>query len=348
MKYPSCSFFDHPPFDTPLFRTFASTASEIIDQAEQEARHRLLSIPENIAVSLRGIVTSNNIQQEQSRRDMQEHGNELVQRLDTMETLLRSHLVTSKPTVKLRRARCSSALLGDMSSLSMITSPDAAPTSFSVSNSSPSNIIACSLSRSGTSNQRAFFQSQPGSSASGVIYRATTFPLSNEPSLRATQLGAMSILESKFSPTRLCHHVFEWKISTSKKICDEWLPRYEYPSSSSLSVRDIWTEWAFGLDGHLSTSELTAGWSARWRRNDLGAKTEASRRKKVIALIETLSKKPNWNSERALHFLELWYPIPTPSISHLRTTRSFIDYLQKNNGQFFDEIIKSANSYIEH
>ncbi|KAF8239538.1 hypothetical protein L208DRAFT_1386007, partial [Tricholoma matsutake] len=63
-----------------------------------------------------------------------------------------------------------------------------------------------------------------------------------------------------------------------------------------------------------------AGWEARWRRNNAATKSEATCHKKVIMLIERLSEKPNWSNELALCFLKDRYPIPSPSVPHLKNT----------------------------
>jgi hypothetical protein len=101
----------------------------------------------------------------------------------------------------------------------------------------------------------------------------------------------------------------------------------------------------FGMDGRLSVHELVAGWDARWRHNNATAKSEATRRKKVITLIERLSAKPNWSNDLALRFLKDRYPIPSPSIPHLKNIRSFIEYLQKRDGNALEVILADSNSY---
>ena len=130
---------------------------------------------------------------------------------------------------------------------------------------------------------------------------------------------------------------------------DEWLPEYTYwkppHKNQSASVEDIWKEWVFGMDGRLSVRELMAGWEAQWQRNNAVAKSEATWCKKVITLIETLSAKPNWSNDLALRFLKDRYPIPSPSIPHLKNIRSFIEYLQKRDGNALEDILADSNSY---
>jgi hypothetical protein len=101
----------------------------------------------------------------------------------------------------------------------------------------------------------------------------------------------------------------------------------------------------FGMDGQLSVRELVAGWGARWRHNNAAAKSEATRRKKLITLIERLSAKSNWSNDLALRFLKERYPIPSPSIPHLKNIRSFIEYLQKRDGNALEAILTNSNSY---
>ena len=104
-------------------------------------------------------------------------------------------------------------------------------------------------------------------------------------------------------------------------------------------------EWVFGMDSQLSVRELTAGWEARWRHNNAAAKSEATHHKKLITLIKRLSEKLNWSNELALRFLKDQYPIPLPSVPHLKNTQVFIEYLQKRDGNALDKILRNSNSY---
>ena len=55
------------------------------------------------------------------------------------------------------------------------------------------------------------------------------------------------------------------------------------------------------MNGFLSTRELEERWGAKWRRNNPGLKTENGRCKKVIQLVEELSK--NQDGLSSLHFI---------------------------------------------
>jgi hypothetical protein len=186
-------------------------------------------------------------------------------------------------------------------------------------------------------------------SPNGIVYPASTFPLSKDTFTQSKQLEAIATLESKFSPDRIRNHQFEWIRSSSETREDEWLPEYTYwkppHKNKSATIEDIWKEWMFGMDGRLSVRDLMAGWEARWRRNNAAAKSEATRRKKLITLIERLSEKPNWSNALALRFLKDRYPIPSPSVPHLKNTRAFIEYLQKRDGNALEEILQDSNSY---
>jgi len=145
---------------------------------------------------------------------------------------------------------------------------------------------------------------------------------------RTCQIDAIRLLKAKFG-NRTQQHQYEWVKHGSRKLSDEWLPIYSLQSIGSLSLLEIWEEWTSGLNGCISVRELEENWAARWRRDVSGQKTEMSRRRLIIQkIIEPLSKKTNWNVQLALRYLHEKYPIPSKSPSYLRTTRSFIDYLQ--------------------
>jgi Centromere DNA-binding protein complex CBF3 subunit, domain 2 len=115
-KYPTCPLFtNYAPFNTPQFSTFSSTSVDIIKHAEENARHRLSEIPEVIAGSLRGIVTSNNLQNEQARGDMRERNNRLESRFDALEGLVKAALFGSKANK--RRLAASVSDMGESSEL---------------------------------------------------------------------------------------------------------------------------------------------------------------------------------------------------------------------------------------
>jgi hypothetical protein len=357
-KYPTCPLFKHPPFNSPIFRAFSSAAPLIIQRAEDEAQGALSSLPETMAASFRGILATNMMRHEQTRIDVQENSAELSRRLGGVEAMIRDRLVadsSSKPNKRRKRYHT----LPPSTSTSHETQPDTATSETPQQTSDFTSIgsVLCSPLRSSSPVQPSIETSAtvlptsrvslpPLQPATQLSYPHTTFPLASEPTTRQKQLDAITSLEKKFNPERLRQHTFEWRVSTSKRLSDEWLPVYHYPSSSEISIEDVWNEHMFGLDGHLSTSHLTAEWGARWRRNDPAAKTEAARRKKLILLIDTLSKKPNWNSERALRYLKAEYPIPTPSTPHLKTTRAFMEALQKGKGEFFQTVVEQANQYF--
>jgi hypothetical protein len=178
-------------------------------------------------------------------------------------------------------------------------------------------------------------------SLSGNIYPFTTFPISSDPSFIEGQHNSIIELESIFSFEKLLKHQFEWIQESS-----EWLPKFDSyfkPTKRELTIYDIWKENRFGINGQFSIQELTAQWGPRWRRNVGSLKTEAGRRNKVINLIEALSKKRNWTAELALQFLGDQYPIQKNSkLKHLKTARSFMDYLNQRTSQ---EILEASITY---
>jgi hypothetical protein len=171
--------------------------------------------------------------------------------------------------------------------------------------------------------------------------------LSDSSHERTCQINAIHSLNTKFGD-RIRSHQFEWMKYGSRKLNDEWLPIYKLQSVGSMSLSEVWEEWANGLNGCLSVRELEEYWAAHWRRDASGQKTEMSHRRLIIQkIIEPLSKKTNWNIQLTLRYLHDRYPIPSDSPPYLRTTRSFIDYLQnKTTGPpAIESILLGASTY---
>jgi hypothetical protein len=94
-KYPGSAFFNYPPFNTTKFSAFASSAVATIENAEQEARHQLSRLPEHVASSFQGAMTTNTIQQEQLRLELQQQYAGVAAQLEAMGSLLQAGLVSS-------------------------------------------------------------------------------------------------------------------------------------------------------------------------------------------------------------------------------------------------------------
>ncbi|RDB27704.1 hypothetical protein Hypma_003308 [Hypsizygus marmoreus] len=353
--YPSCSIFKFPPFNTPRFSTFAAQANHSMQHAEEEARHRLTALPETVAASLRGIVTTNHIQQENIREEMRQENARFGIQLQSVDTMLRAHFLGSnskRRKVAAGMAASAGPPLQLYSPTTAVSQLDVPPTQAPIGHSTP-QVAPPHSSPISAIESRVSVMSPTTTpnivSESGSVYPTTTFPLSANSFERSKQLTAIATLESHYTSAQLSKYQFEWIRSSTESQNDEWLPIYTYwkprEKIASTSIEEIWNEWVYGMDGHLPVMALTATWGARWRRNNAAAKTEASRRKKVVTLIETLAAWSNWNSALALRFLKEMYPIPTSSIPYLKTTRAFIEHLQKGNGQLLQEILAKAAVY---
>lgn len=58
MMFPNANIFSYPPFCSPVFRDFATTSVTQIKEIEEEARLAFKNLPENLVTSLRGAVTT--------------------------------------------------------------------------------------------------------------------------------------------------------------------------------------------------------------------------------------------------------------------------------------------------
>lgn len=174
--------------------------------------------------------------------------------------------------------------------------------------------------------------SQPTASLSSSVSSAAPPPTA---SIKATHIMgkevlAWRVLAARHGDERLRKHTWTWIPETE---C--WLPFYEY--KHAVKITDIWVEYADGLDGHLSVRELNEGWGAKWKGNVKALKSEATRRNKIVDLVQRLAKKPNWSIQLALRFLGERYKHLTP--------RAFADRLAWNKNEGFMDILKASESY---
>lgn len=149
--------------------------------------------------------------------------------------------------------------------------------------------------------------------------------------LAERQQKAWQVLIQAYGEAHLRKHpAWEWA-------GDNWLPHYSYQPVTQIS--EIWDEWSIGLNGFLPTRELEERWGAKWRRNNPGLKTENGRRKKVIQLVEDLSRKPGWSIKLALRFLQDRYE------GTFKSPRKFCEYLQAKKNIGYQEVLTAANTY---
>jgi hypothetical protein len=158
---------------------------------------------------------------------------------------------------------------------------------------------------------------------------------------RKTQLLELNNLVITHGIEKVLAHTFEWKRYPSASQKDEWLPMYDFQKVKMLA--DVWKEHVEGLNGKFSLQEL----DARWKRNRSTVKSEHSRRKKIIELIERLRSRPNWNLSLVWRFLDAEYPVPQEKgvRKELKTVRSFADYLQNKEGGAAEAIDAAASAF---
>ncbi|TFY73390.1 hypothetical protein EWM64_g10622, partial [Hericium alpestre] len=111
-----------------------------------------------------------------------------------------------------------------------------------------------------------------------------------------------------------------------------------YLMQSCQTITDIWSEYTVGLNGFLPVRELEENWGPKWRGNVPKVKTAWGRRKKVIDLVTELSKKPRWDVDLALRFLEAVY-------GRNYTAGTFCAYLQKKDAGAHEAVMERSNAY---
>ncbi|OAX36863.1 hypothetical protein K503DRAFT_867272 [Rhizopogon vinicolor AM-OR11-026] len=144
-----------------------------------------------------------------------------------------------------------------------------------------------------------------------------------------------------------CHcnpNFWDWRVERLQKhgwelVCGELLPIYAFQPVTRIT--EIWDEHAAGLNGYLAVRDLDERWQARWRRNVNTLRTENCQRKKVAALVKTLTRKPNWSVNLALQFLRDKYE----THPDFKKPRTFCDYLQKGGGSSMKDVLIVAQNY---
>jgi hypothetical protein len=104
LKYPGCAFFSYSPFNTTQFSAFARSAASIIEAAEHESQHQLSRLPEHVASTFQGVVTTSNIQQEQLRLEIQQQCAGVQAQLQAVNSLLHAVLINSNSQKRRRLA----------------------------------------------------------------------------------------------------------------------------------------------------------------------------------------------------------------------------------------------------
>lgn len=136
-------------------------------------------------------------------------------------------------------------------------------------------------------------------------------------------------LRARYGDDLVFQHV--WQL-----IGSELMPLYDMQPVKT--IVDVWHEFASGLNSFLPVRELEENFGSKWRFNIPKVKTAWSRRSKVYALVEALCKKPRWNIDLALHFLQDTY-------SSTHTASKFCAWLQKTDAHAHKAVLKHAESY---
>jgi len=61
-KYPDANIFAYAPFNTPVFRTFATSSTAAIEEVEEAAHLAFKDCPENLARGLRGAIAAQQLE----------------------------------------------------------------------------------------------------------------------------------------------------------------------------------------------------------------------------------------------------------------------------------------------
>ena len=190
-------------------------------------------------------------------------------------------------------------------------SPALSTVTINISSSSSGPVITASASATPAVSSAASSLQAPLPAPLPVPAPAHGLPAEDPRTLKWNQIS------NKIVQDKLARHQWEW-------LGGNWVPHYTY--QTVYTIMDVWTEWAEGLNGYISVRELTEIWGVKWRRNIAYLKTENTRRRKIVDLINTLSGKQGWNLNMTQKFLSEQY-------DSKYTARTFSEYMKKEENK---------------
>ncbi|KAJ3714713.1 hypothetical protein C8R42DRAFT_726209 [Lentinula raphanica] len=148
----------------------------------------------------------------------------------------------------------------------------------------------------------------------------------NRAEFSPAQESCIASIESQLGRDKVIAHNWTWGYKAKQA---DWIPSYSF--AKDISRREIWNEFAFGINGQLSVQQLEGRWDTSWHFGDQGKRTELCRRLRLFELVSTLKDRPNWGVDLVFEFLDSTYPITPnkdPDMVHLQTTSNFLRWLQ--------------------
>lgn len=99
-KYPTCTIFQHAPFNTTSFQKFSSDAVTVISDAEVQAELNLKNLPEAAAEAVRGMFTAAAMKQEVVQHRVEMTHSRMDENITDMRTMLKAALLLGVPSKK--------------------------------------------------------------------------------------------------------------------------------------------------------------------------------------------------------------------------------------------------------
>lgn len=355
-KDPSYALWSYEPFCRPAFRAFAANAEPELGRAAERTRAVYQLVPEHMVAGFRDLTTGMLFGQ-------QRHQVSVNTRLANVEQLLTMFMPAQQLLSREKSGMVSSLAMSVInadcvsSSSSEVLTHSAHPLAFDLSPASigKTHDITFDDSAAGTLCTPLTGNSMtldPGCALPETAPTAVSAPCTNT-TLPQLQPSALALAPANSYMTPHSDPLLVRQLEQQQHLISElgeaqfylhrpWqqiggqlVPSYSFQPAST--VADLWAEWTTGLNGYMSVSLLVNRWSTKWRKGDAAKRTESSRRKKVIDLIERLKNKHRWDAALALRFLQDEYG--------KMTAPQFSKYLSSGGGQS-DKVFAAAQSYI--
>lgn len=336
-RTPSAFVFQAVPFNSVSFRSFARGADSQINDIVQGLQHELAKVPEHLAALFRASIQRMALEQQLERKANLERYNALSRQLTSFAS-----------TAKARAPGISHVHQPPSHTIPAMSFPYTANTSYPHSLFSipaPSSIAHSTVQHQVLSD--GLSAGQPHVTLPLAHVQSSKAAVSSDPQHICTVLCIPTMPDYLLAASgQAVHSTGHVSVdSMSKQIaspeCDwidlckrfphaqlqshawiynnsgHWCPQYHFPNPATHS--NLWIEYTQGVDGCLPTRTLEETWATSWRQKHA---TEWHRRKRVIGLFETISKRRLWQMHQVFRFLD-------DKLNMYRTPRSLYTYLGK-------------------
>ncbi|KAE8211507.1 hypothetical protein CF327_g4736 [Tilletia walkeri] len=321
-QHPSWSDFHFfaacPVFSSPSFHEFAAELNRSVKEINSESERQLAQLPQHLGAGVRLALVDIRVDAERQAEEIHKKLDICLQQLQGFQLLLQHariltsdevidpallvddaytrQIVRTTNTTTVTRTSTSNPI----TSSSPIPTPSQAPPQATPPAPLPFDLQLAPPPPHSPTRSLPFPTALPPFPS--VTSSSTAAVESDAAQLRQQRVSALKVEAVERWGKAQMDSNEPWRYDASK---DRLFPSYQFKPSPS--VRDVWAEYSEGMNGRFGTRLMEQVWGTAWRLG-AGMKQEWSRRKKVVQLLEDITRsRPSWRHEHAVKFMEACY-----------------------------------------